>query len=130
MTVIGAVMSSYYGSEIGVRLAPNQSQTLNGYEFHYLSLNMKLALIIPPKKAHLKLQNQQKVTALYPERRYYDVRTMNMSEVGIHWGWLGDIYIVMGDKLSGWRVCFWSALQTFRTLALVGRYYDGIGRAF
>ena len=25
---------------------------------------------------------------------------MNMSEVGIQWGLLGDIYIVMGDKVG------------------------------
>ncbi|MFU2113787.1 heme lyase NrfEFG subunit NrfE [[Pasteurella] aerogenes] len=107
VTVIGAVMSSYYGSEIGVRLAPNQSQTLNGYEFRYLGFKHEIGANYTAEKAHFEIyKNQQKVTALYPERRYYDVRTMNMSEVGIHWGWLGDIYIVMGDKLSSGEFAF------------------------
>ena len=35
IVTIGAVMSGYFGSEIGVRLAPQQSQKLGQYEFHY-----------------------------------------------------------------------------------------------
>lgn len=53
------------------------------------------------EKAHFVVTKQNQAYAeIYPERRYYDVRTMNMSEVGIDWGWLGDVYIVMGDKLG------------------------------
>lgn len=90
MTVIGAVMSSYYGSEIGVRLAPNQSQTLNGYEFHYLGFKHEIGANYTAEKAHFEIyKNQQKVTALYPERRYYDVRTMNMSGSGHSLGLAG-----------------------------------------
>ena len=101
ITVIGAVMSSYFGSEIGVRLAPNQHQTLNGYDFHYLGFSNEIGANYTSEKAHFDIsKNGKKLTALFPERRYYDVRTMNMSEVGIDWGWLGDIYIVMGDKLT------------------------------
>ena len=37
---------------------------------------------------------------LQPERRYYDVRTMTMSEVGLSGGFWGDLYIVMGDPLG------------------------------
>ncbi|MGQ0286482.1 heme lyase NrfEFG subunit NrfE [Pasteurellaceae bacterium 22721_9_1] len=101
VTVIGAVMSSYFGSEIGVRLAPQQSQHLSGYEFRYLGFSNEIGPNYTSEKAHFDvLKNGKKVTALFPERRYYDVRTMNMSEVGIEWGWFGDIYIVMGDKLT------------------------------
>ena len=101
ITVIGAVMSSYFGTEIGVRLAPNQHQMLNGYDFHYLGFTNEIGANYTSEKAHFEIsKNGEKQTALFPERRYYDVRTMNMSEVGIDWGWFGDIYIVMGDKLT------------------------------
>lgn len=33
--VIGAMMNSYYGDEIGVRLKPNQAAELAGYTFKY-----------------------------------------------------------------------------------------------
>ncbi len=101
LAVIGAVMSSYFGSEIGVRLAPNQSKVLNGYEFRYLGFSNELGPNFTSEQAHFEIyQDGHKVTELFPERRYYEVRTMNMSEVGIQWGILGDIYIVMGDKLG------------------------------
>ncbi|QIM69065.1 heme lyase NrfEFG subunit NrfE [Basfia succiniciproducens] len=101
LAVVGAVMSGYFGSEIGVRLASQQSQMLNGYEFRYIGFTNELGPNFTSEKAHFEIyKNNQKLTALYPERRYYEVRTMNMSEVGIQWGVLGDIYIVMGDKLA------------------------------
>ncbi|WP_439242993.1 heme lyase NrfEFG subunit NrfE [Lonepinella sp. BR2474] len=101
VAVIGAVMSSYFGTEMGVRLAPNQHQQLNGYDFHYLGFHNEIGANYTSEKAQFDiLKKGKKITALYPERRYYDVRTMNMSEVAIDWGMLGDIYIVMGDKLT------------------------------
>lgn len=101
VTVIGAVMSSYWGSEIGVRLSPNQSQMLSGYEFRYLGFSNEIGPNYTSEKAHFEIyKNGEKYTALYPERRHYAVRTMNMSEVAIDSGLFGDIYIVMGDKLG------------------------------
>ncbi|MDG2943050.1 heme lyase NrfEFG subunit NrfE [Exercitatus varius] len=102
VTVIGAVMSGYFAAEIGVRLAPGQSRQLNGYEFRYVGFSNEIGPNYTSEKARFDVvKNDEILTALYPERRYYEVRTMNMSEVGINWGWLGDIYIVMGDKLTG-----------------------------
>lgn len=101
VTLIGATMSGYFGSEIGVRLRPNQSQMLSGYEFRYLGFSNEIGPNYTSEKAHFDIEkNGKKYTALYPERRHYEVRTMNMSEVAIDWGLLGDIYIVMGDKLG------------------------------
>ncbi|MFU2089021.1 heme lyase NrfEFG subunit NrfE [Avibacterium avium] len=107
LTVIGATMSSYFVSEIGVRLSPNQSQMLNGYAFHYLGFRNELGPNYTSEVAQFEItKNGEKITALYPERRYYEVRTMNMSEVGLYWNLLGDIYIVMGDKLGAGEFSF------------------------
>ncbi|MGC6376375.1 heme lyase NrfEFG subunit NrfE [Bisgaard Taxon 45] len=101
VTAIGAIMSSYYSSEMGVRLAPQQSQQLGDYQFHYRGFQNVLGPNYTSEKAHFVVTKQgQPYAEIYPERRYYDVRTMNMSEVGIDWGWFGDLYIVMGDKLG------------------------------
>lgn len=45
-------------------------------------------------------KNGKPYADLQPERRYYDVRTMTMSEVGLAGGILGDLYVVMGDPLG------------------------------
>ena len=42
----------------------------------------------------------QEVARLAPERRHYSVRTMNMNEPGIAWGMLGDLYVVLGEKMG------------------------------
>lgn len=107
IALIGAVMSSYFGSELGVRLAPNQMESLAGYQFSYKNFSNEIGPNFSAEVAHFEVsKNQHKIADLYPERRYYDVRTMNMSEVGIDWGFWGDIYIVIGDKFGNGEFSF------------------------
>ncbi|OOF85760.1 heme lyase NrfEFG subunit NrfE [Rodentibacter ratti] len=101
IATMGAVMSSYFGSEIGVRLAPQQSQKLGLYEFHYRQFSNEIGPNFTTEVAFFDVTEKGKPYAnLIPERRYYDVRTMTMSEVGLSGGFWGDLYIVMGDPLG------------------------------
>ena len=101
IVTIGAVMSGYFGSEIGVRLAPQQSQTLGQYEFHYRQFSNEIGPNFTAEVAFFDVtENGKPYAEIIPERRYYDVRTMTMSEVGIDSGFWGDLYIVMGDSLG------------------------------
>ncbi|MBF0750725.1 MULTISPECIES: heme lyase NrfEFG subunit NrfE [unclassified Pasteurella] len=101
MATMGAVMSSYFGSEIGVRLAPQQSQKLGQYEFHYRQFSNEIGPNFTTEVAFFDVTEKGEAYAnIIPERRYYDVRTMTMSEVGLSSGFWGDLYIVMGDALG------------------------------
>ena len=101
IATMGAVMSSYFGSELGVRLAPQQSQQLGKFEFHYDRFSNEIGPNFTAEVAFFSVSEQGKPYAeIVPERRYYDVRTMTMSEVGLDAGFWGDLYIVMGDNLS------------------------------
>ncbi|OOF49212.1 cytochrome C biogenesis protein CcmF [Rodentibacter genomosp. 1] len=101
MATMGAVMSSYFGSEIGVRLAPQQSQKLGQYEFHYRQFSNEIGPNFTTEVAFFDVTEKGEAYAnIIPERRYYDVRTMTMSEVGLSGGFWGDLYIVMGDALG------------------------------
>ena len=101
IATMGAVMSSYFGSELGVRLAPQQSQQLGQFEFHYDRFSNEIGPNFTAEVAFFSVSKQGKPYAeIVPERRYYDVRTMTMSEVGLDAGFLGDLYIVMGDNLG------------------------------
>lgn len=101
IATMGAVMSSYFGSEIGVRLAPQQSQKLGQYEFHYRQFSNEIGPNFTTEVAFFDVtENGEPYTHIIPERRYYDVRTMTMSEVGLSGGFWGDLYIVMGDSLG------------------------------
>ncbi len=101
IATMGAVMSSYFGSELGVRLAPQQSQQLGQFEFHYERFSNEIGPNFTAEVAFFSVSEQGKPYAeIVPERRYYDVRTMTMSEVGLDAGFWGDLYIVMGDNLG------------------------------
>ena len=101
IATMGAVMSSYFGSELGVRLAPQQSQQLGQFEFHYDRFSNEIGPNFTAEVAFVSVSKQGKPYAeIVPERRYYDVRTMTMSEVGLDAGFWGDLYIVMGDNLG------------------------------
>lgn len=101
IATMGAVMSSYFGSELGVRLAPQQSQQLGQFEFHYDRFSNEIGPNFTAEIAFFSVSKQGKPYAeIVPERRYYDVRTMTMSEVGLDAGFWGDLYIVMGDNLG------------------------------
>ena len=101
IATMGAVMSSYFGSELGVRLAPQQSQQLGQFEFHYDRFSNEIGPNFTAEVAFFNVSKQGKPYAeIVPERRYYDVRTMTMSEVGVDAGFWGDLYIVMGDNLG------------------------------
>ena len=101
IATMGAVMSSYFGSELGVRLAPQQSQQLGQFEFHYDRFSNEIGPNFTAEVAFFSVSKQGKpYTEIVPERRYYDVRTMTMSEVGLDAGFWGDLYIVMGDNLG------------------------------
>ena len=101
IATMGAVMSSYFGSELGVRLAPQQSQQLGQFEFHYDRFSNEIGPNFTAEVSFFSVSKQGKPYAeIVPERRYYDVRTMTMSEVGLDAGLWGDLYIVMGDNLG------------------------------
>ena len=101
IATMGAVMSSYFGSELGVRLAPQQSQQLGQFEFNYDRFSNEIGPNFTAEVAFFSVSEQGKPYAeIVPERRYYDVRTMTMSEVGLDAGFWGDLYIVMGDNLG------------------------------
>ena len=105
--VIGAMMNSYYGDEKGVRLKPNESATLAGFSFTYDDYQDVIGANYTAERAIFKIAKENETLAqVTPERRYYDVRTMTMAEVGLYHYFLNDIYIVMGDKFGNLEYAF------------------------
>ena len=71
IVTIGAVMSGYFGSEIGVRLAPQQSQTLGQYEFHYRQFSNEIGPNFTAEVAFFDVtENGKPYAEIIPERRY------------------------------------------------------------
>lgn len=106
--VIGAMMNSYYGDELGVRLKPQTSAQLANLQFHYVRYQDGMGANYTAEQAVFQIsENGKPLATIVPERRYYDVRSMTMSEVGLyHIGLLDDVYIVMGDRLGQGEYAF------------------------
>ncbi|WP_018651627.1 heme lyase NrfEFG subunit NrfE [Actinobacillus capsulatus] len=105
--VIGAMMNSYYGDEIGVRLKPDQQANLAGFTFRYEGYRDVIGANYTAEQAIFSITKAgEELAIVIPERRYYDVRTMTMAEVGLYHHGLDDVYIVMGDKFGNLEYAF------------------------
>ena len=100
LAIFAVTCSSYFATEIGLRLAPGESYQLNQFQLKYQDLNYIIGPNYTSEQAHFTLSKEQhKIADLYPEKRHYSIRNMQMSEIGLYSSWLEDIYIVMGDNL-------------------------------
>lgn len=101
ISIIGGTMSNYYAEEMSVKMRAGDTQTLHQYQFTYLGYRNEIGPNYTAERTFFNIShNNSNIAQISAERRFYDVRTMNMSEVGILWGWTHDLYIVMGNKLS------------------------------
>ncbi|NKF51966.1 heme lyase CcmF/NrfE family subunit [Shewanella sp. WXL01] len=101
MSVVGATMVSNYSVEKSVRMGPGISHELAGYTFKYIETKNVVGPNYTAKQGQVEVyKGDEYVTLLRPDRRQYNVRTMDMTEAGIDWGFFRDLYITMGDPLS------------------------------
>ena len=99
LVVIATMMSGYYSSDLGVKLAKGESAELHSYRFDFKGSEYRLAANYTTETAFLQVsENGQPSFPLYPEKRFYDIRNTMMSEVAIKPGFMGDLYVVLGDK--------------------------------
>ncbi|SHI26794.1 heme lyase CcmF/NrfE family subunit [Ferrimonas marina] len=101
MSIIGATVVSNYDDERSVRMGPGISHDLAGYTFTYERTQMVQGPNYTAEQGVVTVAKEGKyVTTLYPDRRQYNVRTMDMTEAGIDWGFIRDLYVTMGDPLD------------------------------
>ncbi|MCG9698487.1 heme lyase NrfEFG subunit NrfE [Shewanella sp. Isolate11] len=101
VSVVGATMVSNYSIEKSVRMGPGITQELAGYEFHYIETKNVVGPNYTAQQGQVEVtKDGEFVTLLRPDRRQYNVRTMDMTEAGIDWGLFRDLYITMGDPIS------------------------------
>ena len=101
VSVVGATMVSNYSIEKSVRMGPGLSEELAGYTFNYIETKNVVGPNYTAQQGQIEVyQGDSYVTLLRPDRRQYNVRTMDMTEAGIDWGLFRDLYVTMGDPLS------------------------------
>ncbi|WP_421160833.1 heme lyase NrfEFG subunit NrfE [Aeromonas dhakensis] len=98
---LGITQVSHHSQEGGTVLAADKPYRLGAFEFRYEGSEPLIGPNYTAERITLSVhKGGQEVARLVPERRHYSVRTMNMNEPGIAWGMLGDLYVVLGEKMG------------------------------
>ncbi len=97
----GITLVSVYNVEKDVRLEPNESYDLGGYQFKFLGVKDSTG---PNYTAHrgtiVITRDEKSVAVLNPEKRTYRVQTMPMTEAGIDAGIFRDLFVALGEPLG------------------------------
>jgi len=101
MFCIGVTVVQSYRVEKDIALKPGQSIELQGYKFHFDSLEQVAGPNYDAVQAHFRITEGDRLVArLNPQKRTYRVRTMPMTEAGIEVDWNRDLFVAMGDDLG------------------------------
>ncbi|ARB90899.1 heme lyase CcmF/NrfE family subunit [Legionella longbeachae] len=105
-TVIGIAVSTAYGVEDDVQMAPGKKVYLLGYSIEFMHQEPLIGPNYKGTRAQFKISNNGKARVIYPEKRLYTVGQMAMTESAIDVTPFRDIYVALGEPLSNdsWSV--------------------------
>ena len=97
-TVMGMVLSSVYGQEHDVYMAPGDARVLGVYRFEFAGVGKRAGPNYTADVGTIHVyKNGQRLTTLYPEKRIYQVRKDLMTEAAISSNLLRDLYVSLGE---------------------------------
>ena len=105
--IIGMGLVSAYQSERAVSMRPGDTATLGAYTFVFKGATEVPASNYSAMRASLELAREGKPLGLLePEKRLYRSSRTTMTEAAIRYGFLGDVYVALGEPLPGgaWSV--------------------------
>ncbi len=101
LMLFGIALSSLYGIEKDVRLAPGESYSLKNYQLQFVSVSQGAGANYLTSQARVKLfKDDQFIRELQAEKRLYIGHKMPMTEVAIDAGFTRDIYVALGEPLG------------------------------
>lgn len=105
-TVIGIALSTAYGVQDDVQMAPGKKLDLAGYTIEFISQAPLNGPNYQGTKAQFKISHQGKAKLIYPEKRLYTIGQMAMTESAIDVTPFRDIYVALGEPLAddSWSV--------------------------
>jgi len=100
MIIVGVVGSSLFSINQTHQLTPGQSVTVGGRKIEFVKIEEVRNLNFSAVQADIRLTEADgSVTALHPQRRFYDKSEQPNAEVAIQSSWRDDVYL----NLSGWE---------------------------
>lgn len=105
-TVIGIAVSTNYGVQDDVRMAPGSEVHLVGYSIKFLSQSPLHGPNYTGTQTQFSISSQGAAHIIYPEKRIYIIGQMAMTESAIDVTPFRDIYVALGEPLedNAWSV--------------------------
>ena len=101
VTAMGATVVTHYEQETSLYMEAGTHTQLAGYEFVLVRAQPIIAQNYQATRMTIEVKHQgSHVAWLYPERRQYEVRGMNMNEAAIDWGFWRDLYVHVGEPMA------------------------------
>ncbi|VEJ09707.1 heme lyase CcmF/NrfE family subunit [Actinobacillus delphinicola] len=128
LVVFATTMASYFTQTQNIALAPHQKTAFAGYHLAYKDFQNLLGSNFVTEQAQFLLSKEAlPIATIYTEKRYYDVRDVQMSEIGINSTPKGDMYIVMGDKRGNGAFAFRIQYKPFMIWLWIGGFCIALG---
>ncbi|MGB1321347.1 MAG: cytochrome c-type biogenesis CcmF C-terminal domain-containing protein, partial [Vibrio gallaecicus] len=127
MFAIGAAMNSHHSLELNKKLEPGSEIQFFDWTLKYNKTELYVGSNFTAEKAHLELSKDEESFIITPERRFYQVRVMNMSEPAMKWFWHGDVYITMGEKIDSSAYAFRIQYKSYARWIWVGVLLSVLG---
>ncbi|KTD47361.1 cytochrome C-type biogenesis protein CcmF [Legionella rubrilucens] len=104
--VIGVAISSGYGIQDDVKLAPGNEAMLAGYRIRFVSEQPLQGPNYQGTRARFEISRGSQVHVIYPEKRVYTIGQMAMTESAIDVNPFRDIYVALGEPVgeTAWSV--------------------------
>ncbi len=105
-TVIGIAVSTGYGIQDDVKMAPGETINFAGYTIAFISESSLVGANYHGARAQFSVSRNRQETLIYPEKRVYNVGQMAMTEAAIAVNPFRDIYVALGEPLNdkAWSV--------------------------
>ena len=101
LAVIGIVATTAWRSEQILALKPGDTADIAGYTVAFKGVAPRQGPNYQERVAVFAVtRNGKTVTELLPSKRQFTVERSDTTEAGIHAGWRGDLYAVLGDPLK------------------------------
>ena len=107
VTVLGITLVSSYETQKDVRMNIGDTVEVYGYTFRFDGTRHVVGPNYEADQGVVTVfQDGREVSILHPEKRFYNVTQMVMTEAAIDSGFFGDLYVSLGEPVSGgaWSV--------------------------
>lgn len=106
VTVIGIAVSTGFGIQNDVRLAPGEQLNFSGYQIRFVQQTELNGANYHGTEAEFEIIHHSRKKLIYPQKRIYNIGKMAMTESAIDVTPFRDIYVALGEPLddNAWSI--------------------------